>query len=90
MTNNPYIYEINHIEMKFRTLLLAASALLLAACHTETSAPEDYAAYGQYFTGTELPYYTDEIVALADMSYDDLAAACAELSVADVVARHAG
>lgn len=54
------------------------------------ASPEDYAAYGQYFTGTELPYYTDEIVALADMSYDDLAAACAELSVADVVARHAG
>ena len=54
------------------------------------ASPEDYAAYGQYFTGTELPYYSDEIAALADLSYDDLAAACAELSVADVVARHAG
>ena len=50
---------------------------------------EDYANYAEYFTGEELPYYADEITALADLSYDDLAAACAELSVADVVARHA-
>ena len=51
--------------------------------------PESYAAYAQYFTGTELPYTADEIKALAAMSYDDLAAACAALSVDDVVARHA-
>ena len=51
--------------------------------------PESYAAYAQYFTGTELPYYADEIKELAEMSYDDLAAKCAELSVDDVVARHA-
>ena len=51
--------------------------------------PESYAAYAQYFTGTELPYTADEIKALAAMSYDDLAAACAKLSVEDVVARHA-
>jgi len=31
----------------------------------------------------------DEITALAGLSYDDLAAACAALSVEDVVARHA-
>ena len=53
------------------------------------ASPEDYAAYGEYFTGTELPYYPDEIQALADMSYEDLAAACAALSVQDVVDRHA-
>ena len=53
------------------------------------ASPEDYAAYGTYFTGTELPYYEDEIKALAELSYDDLAAACASLSVDDVVARHA-
>ena len=53
------------------------------------ASPEDYADYGAYFTGTELPYYQDEIKALAEMSYDDLAAACASLSVEDVVARHA-
>jgi len=52
------------------------------------ASPEDYAAYGEYFTGTELPYYPDEIQALAALSYDDLAAACAALSVQDVVARH--
>ena len=51
--------------------------------------PESYAAYAQYFTGSELPYYADEIKALAELSYDDLAAACAALSVEDVVARHA-
>ena len=51
--------------------------------------PESYANYAEYFTGTELPYYPDEIEALAAMSYDDLAAACADLSVEDVVARHA-
>ena len=51
--------------------------------------PESYAAYAQYFTGTELPYTADEIKALAELSYDDLAAACAALSVDDVVARHA-
>ena len=51
--------------------------------------PESYAAYAQYFTGEELPYYADEIVELAGLSYDDLAAACAALSVDDVVARHA-
>ena len=52
--------------------------------------PESYAAYAQYFTGSELPYYNDEIVSLAGLSYDDLAKACASLSVEDVVARHAG
>ena len=52
------------------------------------ASPEDYANYARYFTGTELPYYQDEIVNLAGLSYDDLAAACAALSVEDVVARH--
>ncbi|MBR3098868.1 MAG: substrate-binding domain-containing protein [Clostridia bacterium] len=50
---------------------------------------EDYTAYAEYFTGDQLPYTADEIKALAELSYDDLAAACAQLSVADVVARHA-
>ena len=51
--------------------------------------PESYANYAAYFTGSELPYTADEIKALAELSYDDLAAACAALSVEDVVARHA-
>ena len=53
------------------------------------ASPEDYANYAEYFTGEELPYYADEIKELAGLSYDDLAAACAKLSVEDVVARHA-
>ena len=51
--------------------------------------PESYANYAQYFTGTELPYYSDEIAELADMDFDALNEACAKLSVDDVVARHA-
>ena len=53
------------------------------------ASPEDYANYAAYFTGDQLPYDAEEIKALADLSYDDLAAACAKLSVEDVVARHA-
>ena len=53
------------------------------------ASPDDYANYAEYFTGEELPYYADEIVELAGLSYDDLAASCAALSVEDVVARHA-
>ena len=52
------------------------------------ASPEDYANYAKYFTGTELPYTQDEIKALAELSYDELAAACAALSVEDVVSRH--
>ena len=52
------------------------------------ASPEDYAKYGEFFTGEALPYNADEIKALAEMSYEDLAAACAKLSVEDVVARH--
>ena len=51
--------------------------------------PESYANYAEYFTGEELPYSTDEIVELAGLDYDALAQACADLSVEDVVARHA-
>ena len=50
--------------------------------------PESYANYAAYFTGDQLPYTAEEIVELAGLSYDDLAAACASLSVEDVVARH--
>jgi ribose transport system substrate-binding protein len=53
------------------------------------ASPEDYANYAEYFTGDQLPYTADEIKELAGLSYEDLAAACAKLSVEDVVARHA-
>jgi ribose transport system substrate-binding protein len=49
---------------------------------------DDYTSYAKYFTGTELPYYPDEIKAMADYSFEDLQASYASLSVADVVARH--
>ena len=52
------------------------------------ASPEDYANYAAYFTGSALPYTPDEIKALAELSYEDLAAACAKLSVEDVVSRH--
>ena len=52
------------------------------------ASPEDYANYAEYFTGDQLPYTADEIKELAGLSYEDLAAACAKMSVEDVVARH--
>ncbi|MBR6900691.1 MAG: hypothetical protein IKN30_01340, partial [Synergistaceae bacterium] len=52
------------------------------------ASPEDYEKYSQYFTGDALPYTEEEIKALAELSYEDLAAACAKLSVEDVVSRH--
>lgn len=53
------------------------------------SSPEEYEAYATYFTGTELPYYADEIRAMAEYSFDELNEACIKLSVAEVVERHA-
>jgi ribose transport system substrate-binding protein len=53
------------------------------------SSPEDYEAYAKYFTGTELPYYPDEIAAIADYTFEQLSETCAQLSVEDVVKRHA-
>ena len=50
---------------------------------------EAYANYAEYFTGEEMPYYADEIIAMADYTVEELAAACAALSVEDVVTRHA-
>ena len=52
------------------------------------ASPEDYEKYAKFFTGDALPYTAEEIKALAELSYEDLAAACAKLSVDDVVARH--
>ena len=51
--------------------------------------PEDFVNYAEYFTGEELPYYPDELLALSKLSIDELSEACASLSVEDVVARHA-
>ena len=53
------------------------------------ASPEDYEKYAKFFTGDALPYTEEEIKALAELSYEDLAAACAKLSVEDVVSRHA-
>lgn len=50
---------------------------------------EDYEAYAQYFTGDELPYYADELKAMADYTIEELTETCEKLSVEDVVARHA-
>ena len=65
MTIIPYIYEMNHTDMRFRTLLLAAAALVLAACGTKTHT-EDYASFvnpkigtgghGHVFVGANVPF----------------------------------
>ena len=53
------------------------------------SSPEDYENYEKYFVD-ETPYTDEELVAMADMSYEDLEAACSALSIDDVIARHGG
>lgn len=49
---------------------------------------DDYAKYAEFFTGDALPYTADEIMAMADYSFEELAETCNKLSVADVVERH--
>lgn len=49
---------------------------------------EDYANYAKYFVD-ELPYTKDELVAMSQMSFEDLQKTAAALSIADVQARHA-
>jgi len=53
------------------------------------ASPEDYAAYKKYFVD-ELPYNTDELVAMADYTFEELAECAASLSIEDVQARHGG
>jgi len=48
---------------------------------------EDYANYAKYFVDA-LPYTQDELVAMSQMSFEDLQKTAAALSIADVQARH--
>ncbi|WP_286036039.1 sugar ABC transporter substrate-binding protein [Succinatimonas hippei] len=50
------------------------------------SSPEDYGDYDKYFEHS-LPYNAEEIVALSNMSVDDLRAAANKLSIEDAAAR---
>ncbi|EFY06651.1 sugar ABC transporter substrate-binding protein [Succinatimonas hippei] len=50
------------------------------------SSPEDYGDYDKYFEQS-LPYNAEEIVALSNMSVDDLRAAANKLSIEDAAAR---
>ena len=52
------------------------------------ASPEDYADYETYFVD-QLPYTTEELAAMADLSLEDLAAAAAALSIEDAAARAA-
>lgn len=52
------------------------------------ASPEDYAAYDEYFV-KDLPYNTDELIAMAGLSFEELAETAANLSIEDVKARHA-
>ena len=65
------------------------TASMIWSSRTYVASPEDYEKYAKFFTGDALPYTEEEIKALAELSYEDLAAACAKLSVEDVVSRHA-
>ncbi len=53
------------------------------------SSTEDYANYEEYFVN-DTPYTTEEIVALAALSFDELNEAATSLSIEDVMTRHAG
>jgi ribose transport system substrate-binding protein len=50
------------------------------------SSADDYAAYEKYFVD-QLPYTDEELVAMSEMSLDDLAATAAKLSIEDAAAR---
>ncbi len=52
------------------------------------SSPEDYADYETYFVD-QLPYTSEELVGLSELSLEDLAAAAANLSIEDAAARAA-
>ena len=52
------------------------------------ASPEDYADYETYFVD-QLPYTSEELVAMADLSLEDLAATAANLSIEDAAARAA-
>lgn len=51
------------------------------------SSSEDYASYSKYFVDA-LPYNDDELKAMANDSFEQLAQTAASLSIADVQARH--
>ncbi|NLZ71641.1 MAG: sugar ABC transporter substrate-binding protein [Clostridiaceae bacterium] len=50
------------------------------------SSTEDYAGYEKYFVET-MPYTNDELVAISEMSYDDMEEVALNLSIADAEAR---
>ena len=50
------------------------------------ASPEDYAGYETYFVD-QLPYTSDELVAMADQSLEELAETAAKLSIEDAAAR---
>ena len=50
------------------------------------ASPEDYAGYETYFVD-QLPYTSDELVAMADESLEELAETAASLSIEDAAAR---
>ena len=52
------------------------------------ASPEDYADYETYFVD-QLPYTAEELVAMADLSLEDLAQTAANLSIEDAAARAA-
>ena len=52
------------------------------------ASPEDYTDYEKYFVD-QLPYTTEELAAMADLSLEDLEAAAANLSIEDAAARAA-
>ncbi len=53
------------------------------------SSSEDYANYAKYFVD-ELPYDSDELLAMSTQSFDDLSKTAGALSIKDVQTRHAG
>ncbi len=53
------------------------------------TSPADYAAYDALFV-SELPYTSEELAAMGDYTFDELAACAAALSIEDVQTRHGG
>ena len=81
-----FMMTYNAITGKYPTSADSFYEILFPYLYVSSS--EDYANYAKYFVD-ELPYNADELKAMGEMNFDDLAKTAGALSIADVQKRHA-